>query len=128
MLQKAFRKDPKKEFRIGNEIQFLSISVDPGRDSFPLLRKYADRFDIDHDRWWFLTGDRGLIYNFARKELSVSMQPGDGGAEDFIHTEKIVVLDQEGFIRGFYNGLDTADIRRCADDIVLLTMARKRKS
>lgn len=127
MLQRAFRKDPQKAFRIGNEIQFLSISVDPERDSVPILRRYADRFDVDHDRWWFLTGDRKTIYNFARKELLVSMQPGDGGAEDFIHSEKIVLIDQQGYIRGYYNGLDTSDISRCADDIALLTMAKKRK-
>ena len=127
MLQRAFKKDPKKEFVIGNEIQFLSLTVNPERDSFQVLRAYADQYDIDHDRWWLLTGDKQTIYQFARGELRVSVQPSEGGAEDFIHTEKIVVLDQDRYIRGYYDGLDTADIKRCADDIVLLTMQKRHK-
>lgn len=128
MLQNAFRKDPKKEYRIGSEMQFVSITVDPSRDSFPVLRRYADNYDVDHDNWWFLTGDRGRIYQYARLELGVATATGDGGSEDFIHSEKIVVLDQDRYIRGYYDGVDTADIKRCADDIVLLTLQKKRKS
>ncbi len=127
MLQRAFRRDPKKEFVIGNEIQLVSITVNPEGDSFQVMRAYADRFDVDHDRWWFLTGDKKKIYDFARNELAVSLQPGDGGADDFIHTEKIVVLDQDRYIRGYYDGLDTAAVKKCADDIVLLTLEKKKK-
>lgn len=127
MLQHAFRKDPKKEFRIGEEIQLISITVDPERDSFQALRAYADRFDADHDRWWFLTGDKKTIYDYARNELGLSVPAGDGGAEDFIHTEKIIVLDKERFVRGYYDGLDSTAIRKCADDVVLLTLEKKKK-
>ena len=72
MLQRAFKKDPKKEFVIGNEIQFLSLTVNPERDSFQVLRAYADQYDIDHDRWWLLTGDKQTIYQFAREQINVA--------------------------------------------------------
>jgi protein SCO1/2 len=127
LLQKAFKKDPKKEFVIGNEIQLLSITVDPGRDSVPVLRAYADRYAVDHDRWWFLTGGKPAIYNYARNELGLSVQPGDGGAEDFIHTKKIVVIDQDRYIRGYYDGTDSVALKKCADDVVLLTLEKKKK-
>lgn len=127
MFQKAFRKDAKKEFRIADEIQLVSITVDPTRDSFQALRVYADKFGVDHDHWWFLTGDKKTIYDYARNELGLATGAGDGGAEDFIHTEKIIVLDKERFIRGYYDGLDTASLKKCADDVVLLTLEKKRK-
>lgn len=127
MLQEAFKKDPKKKTTLDTAIHFISISVDPERDSFPALRKYADKYKANPDHWWFLTGDRQDIYNFARKQLFVTMQEGTGGMDDFIHSEKLVLIDTNRYIRGYYNGRDTADIIRCADDIVILTRQKKKK-
>lgn len=127
MLQRAFKKDNKSEINYDTTMRFISISVDPEHDSVPVLREYADRFHANHDRWWFLTGDRKAIYNFARNELHVTMQPGDGGAEDFIHSQKMVLIDQDRFIRGYYDGLDSADLKRCADDVILLSLEKKKR-
>jgi protein SCO1/2 len=126
MLQRAFRKNPRMETSLESDVQFLSITVDPAHDTFPAMRAYADRFYANHDHWWFLTGDKQIIYNFARNELKVAVGPGDGGADDFIHTEKLTLIDRERHIRGYYDGLDTADVRRCADDIVLLTLEKEK--
>ncbi len=124
MLQKAFRRDTKREYGLDKAVQFLSISVDPEHDTVAALRAYADRYNADHDRWWFLTGDKRSIYNFARNELKLAVGTGDGGVEDFIHTEKLVLIDADRHIRGYYDGLDTVQIKKCADDIVLLTMEK----
>ena len=126
LLQKAFRKDPKKEANLNNDVQLISITVDPTRDSFQQLRKYADRFGVNHDHWYFLTGDKKTIYNFARNELAVSAPSGDGGADDFIHTQKIVIIDEDRYIRGYYNGTDSLELAKCAYDISLLSMEKKR--
>ncbi len=125
MLVPAFKKTQMKD----NDtlVQFISISVNPERDSFPVLRSYAERFNVNHDTWWFLTGDKKTIYDYARNELRLSVGPGDGGAEDFIHSEKLVLLDKDRNIRGYYNGLDTAEVLKCANDVGLLVMEKKRK-
>lgn len=127
MLQRAFRKDPKKEKSMDSEVQLVSITVNPKGDNVQVLREYADRYNVNHDKWWFLTGDKEAIYNYARNELGLSVQPGDGDENDFIHTQKIVVLDQERYIRGYYDGLDTVGISKCAYDISLLTMENKKR-
>lgn len=126
-LQTGFKKDPKKENSLNNDIQFISITVMPEHDSFQVLRTYADKYDANPDHWWFLTGDKKTIYEFARKELGISTGPGDGGAEDFIHTEKLILLDKDRYIRGYYDGLNDTAVRKCADDVVLLTLEKKRK-
>lgn len=120
ILQRTFKKND-------TSLQFITITVDPTRDSFPALRAYADKFPVNHDRWWFLTGDKQRIYDYARNELHVSLQPGDGGDNDFIHTEKFVLLDQYRYIRGYYDGLDSAQLKYCADDIVLLSVENKHR-
>lgn len=127
MLQRAFRRDPKKERSMDDDVQLISITVNPGADSFQALRIYADRFGANHDRWWFLTGDKDKIYDYARNELGLSLQPGDSNEGDFIHTQKIVVVDRERYIRGYYEGLDTAAISRCAYDISLLSLENKKR-
>ena len=126
-LQMGFRKDPKKENSLDDRVQFVSITVMPEHDSFQVLRTYADRQGANPDHWWFLTGDKKAIYDYARKELGLSTGPGDGGADDMIHTDKLVLLDKDRHIRGYYSGLSDTAVRRCADDIVLLTLEKEKK-
>ncbi len=125
LLQRSFKKNPKKEARLDTIVHFVSITVDPERDSFPALRAYADRFGADHDHWWFLTGDKKTIYDFAKNELQLPVGPGTGGADDLVHSERLVLIDKDRYVRGYYNGMDEKEAKQCADDIVLLTMERK---
>ena len=125
-LQASFTKDSRKESSLDTVVQFISITVNPERDTFQAMRAYADRFGANHDHWWFLTGDKRSIYNFARNELKVTVGPGDGGADDFIHTERMVLLDKDRYIRGYYDGLKDSSMMHCADDIVYLTLERKK--
>ncbi len=126
-LQMVFRRNNKKETRLDTSVQFISITIDPAHDSVPALRAYADQHGANHDHWWFLTGDKKTIYDFARNELQLPVGPGDGGAEDFIHSNQFIIVDQERYIRGYYDGLSATDVRKCADDIVLLSMERKHR-
>jgi len=128
LLQKAFTKDPKREYSLEKMVQFISITVNPASDSVPVLRRYADHYGADHDRWWFLTGDKRSIFNFAQNELHMVSGIGDGGADDFMHTQSIVLVDTDRHIRGYYNGLDSTAVKHCADDIVLLTMEKEKKT
>jgi protein SCO1 len=128
MLQNAFRHLRRKEINLDTVVQFISITVNPEGDSVSRLRAYADKHGANHDRWWFLTGDKKTIYDFARNELFVTATEGDGGPNDFIHTEKMVLIDKNREIRGYYNGLDTMSVKQCADDIVLLNMEREKKN
>ena len=49
------------------DLRFVSISVDPDRDTPAVLSQYAERFNADPDRWFFLTGDKRAIYLLARE-------------------------------------------------------------
>lgn len=108
-------------------VQFISISVDPEHDSVPQLRKFADRFNINHDTWWMVTGDKKDIYDFALHELKagvvdVTMDTG------FIHTENFFLLDSSRVVRGWYNGFDTVSQAKLVRDIPLLMLEKDRKA
>lgn len=105
-------------------VQFVSISVDPN-DSVPALRAYADRFTTHHDRWWFLTGNKDSIYNYAKNELGLKLEAET--PEDFIHSQQVVLVDSFRNIRGYYDGLDINSISKVGDDIILLKLEKRKK-
>lgn len=108
-------------------VRFVSFSIDPERDSVRALKKYADKFGINHDNWWMLTGDKKEIYNFALDELKLGLADGEGIDTSFMHSEKFVLLDKDYLVRGYYNGLDTASLAVLARDIGLLMLEKDRK-
>lgn len=107
-------------------VQFISISIDPEHDSVPQLRKFADRYTTNHDGWWFVTGDKKDIYDFAFNDLKASVaDPGVDTA--FIHTENFFLLDRNRVVRGWYNGFDTLMQAKLVRDIPLLMLEKRQK-
>lgn len=107
-------------------VQFLSFSVDPERDSVPVLKTYADKYGVNHDGWWLLTGLKKDIYDFSINELKLGLQDTTV-SEDFVHTNRFVLLDKQRIVRGYYNGLDTASLARLAEDLVILMLEKDKK-
>jgi protein SCO1 len=105
-------------------VQFLSFSIDPERDSVPVLKKYADRFGVNPDVWWLLTGPKKTIYDFAFQELKVDKYNNDPIDSSFVHTSRFTLLDKDRVVRGYYNGLDSLDMARLGNDLVLLMLEK----
>jgi protein SCO1 len=105
-------------------IQFLSFSVDPERDSVPVLKAYGNKFGINPDLWWLLTGPKKQIYDFSMNELKLGLADGEGVDSNFIHTQKLVLLDKEHVVRGYYNGLDSVDMSKMANDMVFIMLEK----
>lgn len=119
-LQDAFKKTD-------TIVRFVSFTVDPERDSVPKIKAYGDRFGIDHDTWWMLTGDRQEIYDIALNEFKASIASEGNIDTGFIHTEKFFLLDRDKVVRGWYNGLDSVNLDKLIKDVVLLNMERDKK-
>lgn len=98
-------------------IAFLSLTVDPVRDSSAALLRYSRRFALPAKGWTLLTGDKPSLYRFARKGLYITATDGDGGPDDFIHSENIVLLDQQQHIRGYYQGTSASAVDQLIRDI-----------
>jgi len=116
-LQEVFKNDA--------DIKFLSLSVTPIIDSVEVLKKYAIEKGVIDGKWNITTGDKKHIYELARKSYFVVLDEGDGGLQDFIHTENFVLVDKKKQIRGFYNGTDFEDIERLISDIKILQQETK---
>lgn len=107
-------------FKNKDLVKILSITVDPAYDNPKVLKKYAEEFGADTAQWKFLTGEKELIYSLARCGFLLPVEDGDGSKEDFIHSEKIILVDQQKRIRGYYDGTDREDIDRLITEINIL--------
>ena len=116
--------------RLGSDapVQLMSHSVTPVADSVSVLSAYADKHGADPDLWWFLTGEKSEIYTLARKSYFSCLDEGDGGFQDFVHTENIVLVDDQGRLRGFYDGTDSKAMSQLFSDLEFLLEKKKEKS
>ena len=108
-------------------VRFISFTVDPLRDTVQKIKAYGDKYGINHDAWWMLTGPKKEIYDIAFNEFKASVVSEGKVDTNFIHTEKFFLLDRDKVVRGFYNGLDSNHLDQLIKDIVLLNMERDKK-
>jgi protein SCO1/2 len=117
--------------RVGDKtpdfMHLLSFSIDPDRDSVERLKKWADRFQVNPDQWWLLTGEKKAIYDLAIKDMKIWIEDGKGVDTDFIHTDIFVLIDTSRHVRGFYHGLNDTSMTKLSEDIILLTLEKNPK-
>ena len=84
------------------EVRFVSITVDPDKDTPESLRAYAERLGAT-DHWLFLTGSLRDIKDIANDSFQVS-------AAQEVHSERLMVVDRQGRVRGRYMVSDGAQM------------------
>lgn len=135
-LQESIKKSEKVGDRTADFVQFLSFSVDPDRDSVDALKKWADRFQVNPDNWWLLTGDKKTIYDLSLKHMNLSVQDPQGVDTGFFHTDIIVLIDRDRVVRmprdeygnpRTYHAGEEQDLIKLSEDIVLLMLEKDKK-
>lgn len=89
--------------KLPGEVQLVSVSVDPVRDSPPVLAAYAAQYGADPNRWHFLTGSPEAVQTLVQKGFRLSVAEGGSPEEPITHSQRFVLVDQEGRIRGYYD-------------------------
>ena len=103
-----------EKFKGNPNFAILSHTVDPERDSVPVLNAYANRFNASAPGWEFLTGSKQALYNSATQDYLLS---GGDSSSQFIHTQYVALLDKSRRIRGFYDMTNQATILKLNGDI-----------
>jgi len=108
-----------------DDVLLVSYSVAPRYDSVAVLNEFGSDRGIKSDRWKLVTGDKQTIHRLAR--YSYFADDGRlGGSQTstnlFLHTEKVLRVDENGRLRGVYNGSLSFEIEKLIADIELLTM------
>jgi protein SCO1/2 len=116
-IQDAVAHDP--------QVQLVSFTVDPQTDTPPVLAKYADQYHADPNRWWFLTGPEKPLYNligngFLQVVQDNRGQPPQEGQFTVTHSTYLALVDGNGNVRGFYDGVGAGGRADLLRDIKVL--------
>lgn len=109
-----------EKFKGNPEVKFLSHTVDPEIDTVAQLKAYAIKHNADPKQWMFVTGQKKALYDIARRGYLLNADEGNGGPDDFIHTQNFALVDKDKRIRGFYDGTDSTEMKQLEKDIDLL--------
>lgn len=101
------------------QVKIVSFTVNPEHDTPEVLREYGERYNADPTKWYFLTGDRDKIYDLAQKGFYLPVMKVEG-QQDFIHSEKFMLVDKNRYVRGIYDGTDKEDVDRLILEIKVL--------
>jgi len=115
----------KEDGLFGKDVQFLSVTIDPERDTPEVLQEYADRFDADPEGWKFLRGDEQETAKLAEKYQILVTKDKEG---NFGHMNLIVLLDRDGNIRDWISANDYIDMGDGEEKLKPSEMAKKIKS
>lgn len=116
-----------QQFKGNPDVLFLSHTVDPQEDSSAALKAYGLQFEADPKQWMFLTGDKKALYDQARYSYLINAEDTNTGTtidKDFIHDNHFVLVDQNGRLRGVYDGLLPNEMGRLVGDINILLKSK----
>ena len=108
----------------GDQVRLVSFSVDPSWDTPEVLSRYAaaSAAGAAGDRWLFLTGPSEDLYRLIKDGFRLSVaERSEGFAEvagDLItHSDRFVLVDPSGRIRGYYHGTDEESVAKLLVDL-----------
>jgi protein SCO1/2 len=106
------------ELKGQKDFLILSHTVDPETDSLPVLKRYADSLGADPSNWWFLTGKKADLYRTARESyiLDDPKNSSKNIKDQFLHTQFFCLVDQNGRVRGIYDGLKKDEVEQVIID------------
>lgn len=106
-------------------VDLVSFSVDPEHDTPEVLQTYARQHGLG-ERWWLLTGTVDALHSLARdgfRLAAAAVPPGEqqaGGDGPFLHSSRLVLVDREARIRGYYDSADREALAALRRDLARL--------
>lgn len=102
---------------LDSDIQFLSFSIDPKTDQPRRLKRYREKYGIEHANWDMLTGDEEATHRLGIENFQLFAGKDPKSAGGYAHSPAFTLVDKEGYVRGVYVGTDTKDVDRMAQDV-----------
>lgn len=107
-------------FKDTADVKIISYTIDPKHDTVPVLKKYADKLGLSGNGWWFLRGDRDIVYQMAAKNYLVAVTKDTTAAGGYVHQGYFVLVDKQQRVRGAYDGTDPKQVDQLIADIKTL--------
>ncbi len=102
---------------LSDEIQFMSFSIDPNRDTPARLREYIAMHEISASNWHFFTGHEAATHQLGVQSFLVHAGADDTEPGGFAHSDIFTLVDHNGHVRGVYHGTDIDEVDQMEKDV-----------
>jgi protein SCO1/2 len=104
-----------RSYQLDDRVHFVSITVNPDTDTPEILAAYAKRYNADPKRWHFLTGPIEKVQKLSIESLRIGNKD-----EPVFHNTHFVLVDTQGWIRGYYDGMSAEGTKNLFKGIAAL--------
>lgn len=105
------------EAGLDDEVQLVSISVDPEHDTPEVLKEYSSRYEFDAGNWSFLTGySRDEIESFANVSFKTPAAAVEG-SDQFVHGTSFYLVSENGVLLKQYEGVSNPPYEEIIEDM-----------
>lgn len=107
-----------EKYNSNPDFMILSHSIDPTHDTQEVLKDYAEKLGVNSPKTWnFLTGDQEKIFEIGQTSYLTTAMADQLEPGGFLHSGAFLLVDQEGHIRGVYDGTKSDQVDRLINDI-----------
>ena len=107
-----------EQFKGDPNFRILSHTIDPTHDTQAVLQDYAEKLGVpDAETWNFLTGDQEKIFEIGQTSYLTTTMADELEPGGFLHSGAFLLVDQQGRIRGVYDGTKAEQVDRLLADI-----------
>ncbi|MDQ8005415.1 MAG: SCO family protein [Pedobacter sp.] len=108
------------KYKDNKDVMFLSHTIDFKYDKPSVLKKYAQKLDVDVPQWQFLYGSKEEVYKLAEKDYLVAVQEDNEATDGYVHQGWLVLIDKHKRIRGAYDGTKPEEVEKLKADMDIL--------
>jgi protein SCO1 len=106
-----------KKAGLEDDVQLVSISIDPEQDTPETLTEYSKRHSADYSNWTFLTGySREEIETFANVSFKTPAAKVEG-SNQFVHATSFFLVSESGTLLNKYEGVSDPPFEDIIEDI-----------
>lgn len=102
---------------LADQVQFLSITINPNHDKPSILTKYKEHHKIKASNWTFLTGDEAFTHQLGIDHFQIFAGQDAAAAGGYAHSGAFTLIDKEGYVRGVYLGTEMDHVKQLEKDL-----------
>ena len=100
-----------------DELQFISISINPQHDTPSILKRYREHYKATASNWQFLTGKEAETHQLGIENFQIFAGRDEESEGGYAHSGAFTLVDKEGYVRGVYLGTDDKQVIQLEKDI-----------
>ena len=100
-----------------DELQFISISINPQHDTPSILKRYREHYKATASNWQFLTGKEAETHQLGIENFQIFAGRDEESEGGYAHSGAFTLVDKEGYVRGVYLGTDEKQVIQLEKDI-----------